>query len=365
MDSPIFPFLLRRTQSNDGSDDEPGDDFDILYQPLAGPAAGTRSRLQGSVTQSGGATSDSTQTNGTQESRDGGAPQCPAAPVASGVNTASVTSGIHQPNPTELPPFQVYKIWYTKCEMQCNKAWEQCYKVATHAMLTAQHVKSLQSKLNSKAAKKTSSHNVIVTGGIVTTQEGHRIAAEQRAAHIEKEKKVEESLQKKKDMEAENHVQRLREGKTEIIFEGLLAGQKLPSLHDIVWALRLAETGTCKILIIQINDHFNLDENSTLKEDPCYIGLFGCPAQRWKAIDGPSHVEPAINVEPPSATSDNWQQRVRLHEHTNFTEAGPSMPQVPVMTYFPHFPQLVWSASSLSSIYTTGTSLASLDMSTK
>ena len=117
-------------------------------------------------------------------------------------------------------------------------------------------------------------------------------------------KKPEESLQKKKDMEAENHVQRLREGKTGLIFEGLLAGQKLPSLRDIAWTLGLAETGTHKILIVQINDHFNLDENSTLKEDSYYIGLFGCCAQRWKAIDGPSHVEPAINVEPSSATSD-------------------------------------------------------------
>lgn len=78
-------------------------------------------------------------------------------------------------------------------------------------------MKSLQSKLNSKATKKTSTHNVIVTGGVVTTQEGHCIAAEQRATHLETEKKAEEISQKKKDVEAENHVQRLREGKTGMV----------------------------------------------------------------------------------------------------------------------------------------------------
>ena len=67
-------------------------------------------------------------------------------------------------------------------------------------------MKFLQSKLNSKATKKTSTCNVIMTGGVVTTQEGCWIAVEQRAACLEKEKKAEETLQKKKDVEAENHV---------------------------------------------------------------------------------------------------------------------------------------------------------------
>lgn len=159
-------------------------------------------------------------------------------------------------------------------------------------------------------------------------QEGHHIAAEQRATRLETEKKAEEISQKKKDVEAENHVQRLREGKTGMVFEGALASQKLPFLHDIAWTLRLAELGTCEVLITQINNHFNSDENGSLKEDDCYIGLFSRCAQKWKALDGPPIV----------AMVDNWQDRVGLCEHTNIPQAGLSLPpQASNKTYLPHF----------------------------
>lgn len=195
--------------------------------------------------------------------------------VASGLDAASENTGID--DSAELPPFQSLsrQIYHDSdseiddndlyiddtecirvCEACCakyrrqrNKARQQRDEAATHALLAAQYVKSLQSKLNSKTIKKTSTRNVVVTGGVVTMQEGHRIAAEKRASCLEKEKKAEETSQKKKDVEAENCVRRLREGKTGMVFEGTLTGQKLPSLRDIAWTLGLNETGTCEVLI--------------------------------------------------------------------------------------------------------------------
>ena len=79
-----------------------------------------------------------------------------------------------------------------------------------------------------------------------------------------------------------------------------------------------------------------------------YVGLFSCHAQKQRLLDGPPLVEALMNVDPqaPSAASNTQQHRVRLHEHTNFAQAGPSMPfQAPFTTYFPHFPQSMgpWS----------------------
>jgi hypothetical protein len=117
---------------------------------------------------------------------------------------------------------------------------------------------------------------------------------------LEKKKKAEETLQKKEDVEAENRVWRLREGKTGMMFEGALTGQKLLSLRDIAWTLGLTETGTHDVLIARISDHFNSDENGSLKDNGRYIGLFSRHAQKWKALDEPPLVvEAAMDVDSP------------------------------------------------------------------
>lgn len=307
------------------SEDEPDDNWNVRI----GPSAGTRTYVLSSQLPQ----SDNTECEANEQST----PSTQSGPTVS--SDSDDSSGTLLPlqqcrflyhdepdfdcdnleNLSDDELILALKEHITKYRHQRDQARQERDEAAAHATLAALHVASLQAKLNTKVSKRASTRNVVIDGGVVTTERGREIAAQQKAVRLEKEKKAEENSEKRKNAEAEQRVRRIQGGKTGLVFEGTLASQKLPALRDIAWSLGLAEAGTREVLIQRINTHFNNDENNTLKNNSQYSALFGKRAQKRKAVSDEN-----IPSRPPSSAPEAQRRRLELGNTTNFTQAGPS-----------------------------------------
>ncbi|KAF8202680.1 hypothetical protein K438DRAFT_2102183 [Mycena galopus ATCC 62051] len=115
---------------------------------------------------------------------------------------------------------------------------------------------------------------------------------------------------KKDDAAAVSRARRTELTPVGMIFTGTFKQQKLDSLRDLAWALRLDEKGTKNELLERIQDHFALPVNVALPKDKRYVMIFG----KRKRTDETSDDEPAG----PSTTSPQpSSQRRRLDEVGN------------------------------------------------
>jgi hypothetical protein len=144
---------------------------------------------------------------------------------------------------------------------------------------------------------------VNVGSRIVMTQEGCQLALEQKEARLEKTRKAEEGLQKKRDAQVKVQARHAWEGHDGMVFAGSLNTQKRPALQDIAWALQLSEDGTGEVLITRIKEQ----ENSHLRDNNRFKVLFGKqPTNRRTAEEETRPVpDPSNNTHP----DDNLQIR--------------------------------------------------------
>ncbi|KAG1791124.1 hypothetical protein EV424DRAFT_1458456 [Suillus variegatus] len=102
-------------------------------------------------------------------------------------------------------------------------------------------------------------------------------------------------------------------------FSGAVKTQKLPLLRDIAWTLDMSEDGTRDELIKRVSAFFNASENTHLRHNPRYKGLF-MTSKRAPKRPLPAPADDELH-EPP-------HQRRRLGEITNLSPILPLDPRL-------------------------------------
>jgi hypothetical protein len=186
----------------------------------------------------------------------------------------------------------------------------QCDAAQTHAIFAQRQCAVLQHQLNSKAKKKTT-RRIHTKARVVTSEAGRAEAEAARAEQLAKQKKAEETCQKKDAAAAETMLRRAKQQGT-ALFGGPLTSKKKEELQDILHALHLPLDGTKAALTTRISEH--LDRCPDLAENAQFVGLF---VSRSQARKRPQSIEDTDTdvPEPPS-------QRLRLQDTGNVSDVG-------------------------------------------
>ena len=161
---------------------------------------------------------------------------------------------------------------------QRDTAREQRDEATTNAILAGHHIQHLQLQMNTKSDKKKG--RVKLDSHVITTQEGQRLAQQQKDAREAKQKKTDELREQRVLAEAETIKLRNKNGRAGLKFDSPLEKLKLQCLRNLAWSCTLSEDGTRDSLIIRINAHFNKPENAHLRVHENYKNLFVQPKRK-------------------------------------------------------------------------------------
>ena len=188
-------------------------------------------------------------------------------------------------------------------------------EVTTNAILAGRHIQHLQSQMNTKSDKKKG--RVKLDSHVITTEEGRKLAQQQKETREAKQKKNNELHDQRVLAEAETIKLRSKSGRGGLKFNSPLEKLKLQCLRNLAWSCMLSEDGTRDVLIIRINAYFAKPENAHLRVHENYRNLFPQPGRkrgRNLASDQPVASSSRCTLDDPTAPDGpSLRKRQRLH----------------------------------------------------
>jgi hypothetical protein len=160
---------------------------------------------------------------------------------------------------------------YTTLQEQNLALHSENSTLRAHCVIAGTEIQSLQRRLNAKENRPSKRRKLNVDARWLNSDEGLRLAEEYEAVRVADEEKKHSARELRAAKEAEREEQRWqRDPNTP--FTGTLNSKSKADLQDVAHALGLSMDGQKKDLLERIKAYF--DANTTLRDHPCYEGLF-------------------------------------------------------------------------------------------